>query len=84
MKEKKPLTIALRFPALVTAQNVEVTTRPHMKEEMQGFHMSPSADIFVGLKALFSGLSQSKCRAPGICIKEVVASGSKVVVISEN
>ena len=41
-------------------------TIPHMKEEMQDFHMNPMAEIFVGKIALFSALSQSKDGAPRI------------------
>ena len=44
----------------------ERATIPHMKEEMQGFHMNPISEIFFGGKALFSALSQSKGAAPRI------------------
>ena len=42
----------------------ERATIPHMKEEMQGFHMNQISEIFFGEKALFSALSQSKSAAP--------------------
>ena len=42
----------------------ERDTIPHMKEEMQGFHMNPISEIFICEKALFSALSQSKGAAP--------------------
>ena len=42
----------------------ERATIPHMKEEMQGFHMNQISEIFFGEKVLFSALSQSKGAAP--------------------
>ena len=48
----------------------ERATIPHMKEEMQGFHMNQISEIFFGEKALFSALSQSKSAAPRtVCTK---------------
>ena len=41
-----------------------------MKEEMQGFHMNPIAEIFIGEIALFSALSQSKDGAPGMHVRD--------------
>ena len=42
----------------------ERATIPHMKEEMQGFHMNQISKIFFVEKGLFSALSQSKSAAP--------------------
>ena len=42
----------------------ERATIPHMKEEMQGFHMNPISKMFFGEIALFLALSQSKGAAP--------------------
>ena len=39
---------------------------PPMKEEMQGFHMTPIAEIFLGKKALLNHKSPSNYAAPGI------------------
>ena len=51
----------------------ERATIPHMKEEMEGFHMNPISKIFFGEKALFSAQSQSK-GAASYCIVVVVMS----------
>ena len=42
----------------------ERATIPHIKEEMQGFHINQISKIFFGEEALFSALSQSKSAAP--------------------